>query len=58
MKSNTFNYSLLAVGVATLMGLNTAHAATASATGVTGAAAPIGADSGGRLYSVVYRRHH
>jgi len=41
MKSNTFNYSLLAVGVAAVMGLNTAHAATASANGVTGDAAPI-----------------
>lgn len=41
MKSNTFNYSLLAVGVAAVMGLNTAHAATASTTGVTGPAAPI-----------------
>jgi len=29
MKSNTFNYSLLAVGVAAVMGINTAHAATA-----------------------------
>lgn len=41
MKSNTFNYSLLAVGVATVMGINTAHAATASTNGVTGTAAPI-----------------
>ena len=41
MKSNTFNYSLLAVGVAAVMGLNTAHAATASTNGVTGPAAPI-----------------
>ena len=41
MKSNSFNYSLLAVGVAAVMGLNTAHAATASTNGVTGPAAPI-----------------
>ena len=30
MKSNTFNYSLLAVGVAAVLGLNTANAATTS----------------------------
>lgn len=43
MKSNTFNYSLLAVGVAAVMGLSTgANAAIASITGgVTGSAAPI-----------------
>lgn len=41
MKTNSFNYSLLAVGVAAVLGLNTANAATASTTG--GVSAPAAA---------------
>ena len=41
MKSNTFNYSLLAVGVAALMGVSTGANAATPATAATAGAAPI-----------------
>ena len=41
MKSNTFNYSLLAVGVAAVMGLSTGANAATPATAATAGAAPI-----------------
>ncbi|OLF34503.1 hypothetical protein BTW00_13155 [Psychrobacter sp. C 20.9] len=41
MKSNTFNYSLLAVGVAAVMGVSTGANAATPATAVTAGAAPI-----------------
>lgn len=41
MKSNTFNYSLLAVGVAAVMGVSTGANAATPATAATAGAAPI-----------------